>query len=158
MELGNLLNMGSGNFKAASPSTAVCQHGGIGLYPLINNKPERVYSALILVWGPYRAAPGSGLAAEPVSRGLSSLQGAQEERGGDAGIRGQSDGELQRLHQCWGLPLPALRGHEVLRAGKDGMRAVWEHRTPHVPGVGRDGRTAAARTVVPRSPKATTPS
>lgn len=109
------------------------QDSGIGLYPLINDKPEGVYSALILVWGlrgvPYRAGPRSGLAAEPVSRSLTATQGVQEERGGDTGVRGQRDGELQGFHQRRGLPLPVPRGHEVLRAGKAGIRGLWERST-----------------------------
>lgn len=114
---------------------------GIGLCPLINNKPEGGLFSFNFGLGaegvPYRAGPGSGLAAEPVSLGLAAAQGAQEERGGDTGVGGQGDGELQRFHQRRDLPPPAPRGHELLRAGKAGMRGLRASSTtlPMSPGV-----------------------
>lgn len=48
---------------------------------------------------PYQAAPEARLQAQPVA-GLVVPQRAQEERGGDAGVGGQRDGELQGVDQC----------------------------------------------------------
>lgn len=70
-----------------------------------------------------------GRDAQPAAVGVTILQRAQEERGRDAGVRGQRDGELQRRDHgrvpAAGrvLTLPPLRGNVVLqgKAGNGGI-------------------------------------
>jgi len=56
----------------------------------------------------------------------------QEERGSDAGVGGQSDGEPQWEDHCWvpgmgcTMPLPPLCGHMVLKGIKKEKIVLWE--------------------------------